>query len=514
MKTSGRVTPAARAAAACSMASPAVMPLLRARHPARWMLGPSARGSLNGIPISAAAHPASWAARSTSTVSSRRGKPAVTYGTRAGSPPSPPPCNSAMSRSPGGIGALAVVLADGADVLVATARQTHHDDRGWGALGGEHLGDVEGVARLQGGDDPLEAAEPVERRHGLVVVGAQVAHPAAVMQGAVLRAHARVVEAGADRVGSEHLAVLVLHEVAVRAVEHSGPSAVQRRRVFGAVEATAGSLDADQLDTSVIEECGEHADRVAAAADAGNHGAGKGSPPLQAVGARLVADDALQDAHQRRVGVRTDAAADHVMSVADVGDPVADRLVGGVLERAGAAVDGDDRGTQEAHAIDVDRLAAHVLTADVHRAAEAGSSACRGGGHAMLAGAGLRDNPALAHALGEHHLAEGVVDLVGAGVEQVLALQPDLRPTGGGAQSWSVGEGCGAARVLVEQPAPFRLERRVGEGLVHDGLELVERRHHGLGDIGSAIGAEATAAAAHARAPSCREASAARAAST
>src|SRR5450631_3384874 len=472
MKTSGRVTPAARAAAACSMASPAVMPLLRARHPARWMLGPSARGSLNGIPISAAAHPASWAARSTSTVSSRRGKPAVTYGTRAGSPPSPPPCNSAMSRSPGGIGALAVVLADGADVLVATARQTHNDDRGWGALGGEHLGDVEGVARLQGGDDPLEAAEPVERGHGLVVVGAQVAHPAAVMQGAVLRAHAR------------------------------------------AVEATAGSLDADQLDTSVIEECGEHADRVAAAADARNHGAGKGSPPLQAVGARLVADDALEDAHQRRVGVRTDAAADHVMSVADVGDPVADRLVGGVLERAGAAVDGDDRGTQEAHAIDVDRLAAHVLTAHVHRAAEAGSSACRGGGHAMLAGAGLRDDPALAHALGEHHLAEGVVDLVGAGVEQVLALQPDLRPAGGGAQSWSVGEGCGAARVLVEQPAPCRLERRVGEGLVHDGLELVERRHHGLGDIGSAIGAEATAAAAHARAPSCREASAARAAST
>src|SRR5665213_2924863 len=253
MKTSGRVTPAARAAAACSMASPAVMPLLRARHPARWILGPSARGSLNGMPISAAAQPASWAARSTSTVSSRRGKPAVTYGTRAGSPPSPPPCSAAVSRSPGGMGALAVVLADGADVLVAAARQTHHDDGGRRALGSEHLGDVEGVARLQGRDDPLEAAEPVERGHGLVVVRAQIAHPAAVTQGAVLRAHTRVVEAGADRVGGEHLAVLVLHEVALRAVEHTGPSAIERRRMFEAVEATAASTASNMRRRSIAD---------------------------------------------------------------------------------------------------------------------------------------------------------------------------------------------------------------------------------------------------------------------
>ena len=49
----------------------------------------------------------------------------------------------------------------------------------------------------------------------------------------------------------------------------------------------------------------------------------------------------------------------------------------------------------------------------------------RGGRDAVLAGAGLRDDARLAHALGEQHLAERVVDLVRAGVAQVFALEPD-----------------------------------------------------------------------------------------
>jgi hypothetical protein len=49
------------------------------------------------------------------------------------------------------------------------------------------------------------------------------------------------------------------------------------------------------------------------------------------------------------------------------------------------------------------------------------------GGHAVLAGAGLGDDPGLAHPLGQQDLAHAVVDLVRAGVVQLLALQIDLR---------------------------------------------------------------------------------------
>ena len=45
----------------------------------------------------------------------------------------------------------------------------------------------------------------------------------------------------------------------------------------------------------------------------------------------------------------------------------------------------------------------------------------------MLARAGLGDDARLAHALGEQRLAEHVVDLVGAGVAEVLALEVDAR---------------------------------------------------------------------------------------
>ena len=64
--------------------------------------------------------------------------------------------------------------------------------------------------------------------------------------------------------------------------------------------------------------------------------------------------------------------------------------------------------------------------AHVDDAGKAEARRDRGRGDAVLAGAGLGDDARLAHALGEQDLAEAVVDLVRAGVVQVLALEIDL----------------------------------------------------------------------------------------
>jgi hypothetical protein len=45
----------------------------------------------------------------------------------------------------------------------------------------------------------------------------------------------------------------------------------------------------------------------------------------------------------------------------------------------------------------------------------------------VLAGAGLGDDPRLAHAHRQQDLADAVVDLVRAGVVELVALEPDLR---------------------------------------------------------------------------------------
>ena len=48
----------------------------------------------------------------------------------------------------------------------------------------------------------------------------------------------------------------------------------------------------------------------------------------------LDADDRLEVAHHLRIGMRPGGGADQVIGVVDIGDPVAQRLVHGVLERA------------------------------------------------------------------------------------------------------------------------------------------------------------------------------------
>ncbi len=69
------------------------------------------------------------------------------------------------------------------------------------------------------------------------------------------------------------------------------------------------------------------------------------------------------------------------------------------------------------------RCRAHVLAAHVDDALETEARADGRRRDSVLAGAGLGDDAPLAEPPREHRLAERVVELVRAGVEEVLALQ-------------------------------------------------------------------------------------------
>ena len=122
------------------------------------------------------------------------------------------------------------------------------------------------MRRLEGGDDPLGAAQQLEGVEHLVVGDRLVAGPTDVGEVGVLGPDARVVEAGGDRLGLLHLADVVLHEVAEHPV-HDARHAV-------ADGGAAGRLDADQLDVRQLGEPGEDAGGVRAAADAGDDDVG------------------------------------------------------------------------------------------------------------------------------------------------------------------------------------------------------------------------------------------------
>jgi hypothetical protein len=79
-------------------------------------------------------------------------------------------------------------------------------------------------------------------------------------------------------VGLDDLAVLVLHDRRVGAVQDARAAADRERRaVARRVDAVAGGLDADQLDLGVVDERDEDPDRVGAAADARDDALGQ--PP-------------------------------------------------------------------------------------------------------------------------------------------------------------------------------------------------------------------------------------------
>ena len=347
------------------------------------------------------------------------------------------------------------------------------------------------VGGLERRDDALQPRHGLERVERLRVGDRLVGGAAGVAQVRVLRAGAGVVEAGRDRVRLEDLAVLVLHDRRVGAVQDAAAAPERERRAVAAgLDPVAGGLDADQLHLGVVDERHEDADRVGAAADARDHALGQPARLREHLRARLVADHALEVAHDRRERRRADARADDVVGVADVGDPVADRGRHGLLERAGARLDRRDGRAQQAHALDVGLLAAHVLGAHVDDALEPQQRARGGAGDAVLAGAGLGDDPRLAHPLGQQRLAERVVDLVRAGVEQVLALEVD-RPAGALREPPRLVQRRRAARVVAQQPRQVGLEAGVGARLDPRRLELGERGHQRLGDELAAVGAEA-----------------------
>ena len=348
----------------------------------------------------------------------------------------------------------------------------------------------EGVRRLDGGDDPLGRAQQAQRLHRLVVGRGDVLRAADRGEPRVLGPDARVVQAGRDRVGFDGLPVLVLEDEGSRAVQDAGAAALDRGGMARGVDPVAGGLDAVEPHAFVIEEGVEHADRVRAAADARDDGIREPADLVEELRARLFADDLLEVAHHRGERMRSRRRAEDVVRRLDARDPVAVRVVDGVLEGARARLDRDDLGAEQAHAGDVERLTLGVDLAHVDRALEAEEGCRRGGRHPVLARAGLGDHARLAEALGEQRLAEDVVDLVGAGVVEVLALEEDARAPGVLREPRHLGQDRGPAGVRAQQVRELVPERRVGDrGLVDRG-ELVDRGDERLRHVPAAEFAE------------------------
>ena len=170
--------------------------------------------------------------------------------------------------------------------------------------------------------------------------------------------------------------------------------------------------------------------------------------------------------------MRPERRAKQVVGVADIGHPIAHRFVDRILQRLAAGIDLTNRGAEQLHADDVQRLTTHVLGAHVDMAFEAKQRAGGRSRNTVLTCAGFRDDSRLAHSLGEQRLAERVVDLVRAGMGQVFAFEQDAKV---GARR----------RVPPWQAAAFRRAASVGPRSDAASSTARRRRTHRLAPQGS-----------------------------
>ena len=204
----------------------------------------------------------------------------------------------------------------------------------------------------------------------------------------------------------------------------------------------------------------------------------------------LLADMRLEVAYDSGEGVRAHAAAQQVMRVGDALSPFAHAFAHGVFQRAGARIDAVYLGAHELHAVHVKSLTLHVFHSHVHMTFHAHKRCHRGSRHAMLTGAGFRDEARLAYALGEQRLAERIVYLMCARVVQILALQVYFRAVeifghalGEIQQARSVG-------VIVEKRAQLGFEGGVVFVAVVRLFQLYYGVHQGFGNVLPAVSAE------------------------
>ena len=108
----------------------------------------------------------------------------------------------------------------------------------------------------------------------------------------------------------------------------------------------------------------------------------------------------------------------------------------------------------------------------------------------MLPGTRLTDDARLAHALGQQSLRQRAIDLVGARVCQVLALEPNLRAANAGGKPLGVIQRRGPTDVVAQEVAKRGVERVVLPNPLVGCRQLFQRRHQRLRHKLPAVGAE------------------------
>ena len=246
----------------------------------------------------------------------------------------------------------------------------------------------------------------------------------------MLRADGCVIQTSGDGIRVEGLTFGILKKITLGTLEHAqfAGSRSETNGMTPGFRAIAARLVAVQVHTFVIKESVHDADGVGTTADAcANRIRVVDAVPILKLLLGFFADDLLEVTHHCRERMRTCDRAKQVVRVFDVGDPVSQSLIDGVLENAISQSDFHHLGTEHAHASNIKRLTTRIDLTHVDAALQAEHGAHRSGGHTMLSRASFSNDTGLTHALDQQSLPKRIVDLVGAGMVEILTLEEHTR---------------------------------------------------------------------------------------
>ena len=255
---------------------------------------------------------------------------------------------------------------------------------------------------------------------------------------------------------------------------------------FAGLCAFATGFCEDNAYALVVQIMIDGAGGIGAAADAGNEVVGVvASLFFEQLRFDLGADYALQTRHHVGVGMRADGRTEEIERVVGRGAPISQGFVHGIGEGLTAGLRGTDFCAEHAHAFHIDALAFDVERAHKDNALHAHQGTSRGGGHTVLAGAGLGHDAPLAHVAGDENLPEGVVDFVRTGVVEVFAFEVEFAPVFF-AQAASMIQRTRATDVIAQQGVELSLECGTFDDVTILRLQFLQYGMELFGHIGAA----------------------------
>src|SRR5215472_3586041 len=255
-----------------------------------------------------------------------------------------------------------------------------------------------------------------------------------------------------------NLAIAILQDIRISPLQHTGQATAKACRMLSQLRATSTCLYANELYFLVANKLVEYANRIRSTAHTCNNGCRQSAFRFQNLLAGFTTNHGMKIAHHRGIRMRTQDAPQQVVSGANIGDPVSHRFIDRVLERARTRLHAPYLRPQQAHAEDVQLLPPHVLDAHIDHALQPEKRADCGSGNTMLSRSGFSNNSMLAHSLRQQRLAQTVVDLVCAGMQQVFPFQVDFGAANFFGQMTRKKQWRWAARIVLQQLVKFSMK--------------------------------------------------------